>query len=579
MLKNALFLLTLALFLYQGCLAHAQNTDNTASSILPQIIDLQKEISRLKDNQFEMQKTVLQSNSLSADDLQNIKNMQLELEALKKSKEEMELQLSAMKKVEDVAKVDTALEEGPLAVITKINDSQNWSVNMMWTLIMGFLVMFMQAGFAMVETGFTRAKNVAHTMSMNFMVYAIGMLGFWFSGFAIMFGGTGGEGSVSTVVSLGPEVATHLNSLIGFQIGDSFWGLMGGAGFCLPPSMLVGSVFTLFLFQMLFMDTAATIPTGSLVERWKFLPFCFYAFIVGAFIYPLYGCWVWGGGWLAGLGKSLGLGNGHVDFAGSSVVHLTGGVLALIGAYIIGPRIGKYNKNGSSNPIPGHNIAMGVIGTFILAFGWFGFNAGSTLSAMDSQIGIIAVNTMLSAAAGAVAGMIATWIRFSRPDPSFMCNGMLAGLVAITAPCAFVDSWAAVLIGAIAGIVVVFSAVIIDEKLKIDDPVGAISVHGVNGIWGILALGLFANGKYGAGWNGVDSAVTGMMYGNPSQLVAQCIGILACIVAVGSMGWAMFMAIEKLIGNRVSAHDELKGLDIPEMGVMGYQPDVNPESK
>jgi ammonium transporter, Amt family len=568
------FILTLTLLMVflTGDRVISQTTEASPRAVMPEIMDLQKEISKLKDNQYDLQKTLLQGSALPAEELQKIRNLELELAELKKAKE-----------LSDAALVSTAKNEeaptGPLDELLKSNESQTWAINTVWTLIMGFLVMFMQAGFAMVETGFTRAKNVAHTMSMNFMVYAIGMLGFWFSGFGIMFGGTGGAGSVSTVATLGPEVGATLNSLMGVQIGSSFWGFMGGTGFCLPPSMFIGSIFTLFLFQMVFMDTTATIPTGSMAERWRFLPFCFYAFIVGAFIYPLYGCWVWGGGWLAGLGKSLGLGNGHVDFAGSSVVHLCGGVLALVGAKVIGPRLGKYNKNGSSNPIPGHNIPMGIVGTFILAFGWFGFNSGSTLSGMDTQIGIIAVNTMLASAAGAVTGMIATWIRYGRPDPSFMCNGMLAGLVAITAPCAFVDSWAAVVIGAIAGVLVVFAAVIIDEKLKIDDPVGAISVHGVNGLWGVLSLGLLANNKYGAGWNGVESAVGGLFYGHPGQFVAQLIGSITCIIAVGAMGWVMFTLIEKWIGNRVLPQDELQGLDIPEMGVLGYQPDVNPESK
>lgn len=542
--------------------------------LMPEILDLQKEISRLKDNQYDLQKTVLQGGQLSTEDANRIKLLEQELQELKKAKESMEAQIATARQAMPQASTVSSIES-----MLKTNESQTFSINIVWTLVAGFMVMFMQAGFALVETGFTRAKNAAHTMSMNFMVYALGMLGFWFSGFAIMFGGTGASGSVSTVTSLGPEVGEKLNSLLGIPIGDHFWGIMGGTGFCLPPSMLVGSVFTLFLFQGVFMDTTATIPTGSMAERWKFLPFCIYSFIVGALIYPLFGCWVWGGGWLAGLGKSLGLGNGHVDFAGSSVVHMSGGVLAVVGAMILGPRIGKYNKDGSSNGIPGHNIPMGVLGTFILAFGWFGFNPGSTLSGMDTQIAIIAVNTMLASAGGAVAGMITTWIRYGKPDPSFMCNGMLAGMVAITAPCAFLDSWAAVLVGVVAGILVVFAAVIVDEKFKIDDPVGAISVHGVNGTWGVIALGLFANGKYGAGWNGVETAVTGLFYGNPSQLIAELIGAVTCIVAVGTMGWLTFAGIEAAMGNRVPAQDELRGLDIPELGVLGYQPDVNPESK
>lgn len=459
-------------------------------------------------------------------------------------------------------------------------DAHTININIVWTLITGFLVMFMQAGFAMVETGFTRAKNCCHTMSMNFMVYALGMLGFWATGFAIMFGGTGAASSVSTVGTLGPEVGAALNSALHFSIAGKEFQLMGTSGwFLFGDQFFTGGIFTLFLFQMVFMDTTATIPTGAMAERWKFFPFCIYAVFVGGFLYPLFGSWVWGGGWLAALGKNFGLGHGHVDFAGSSVVHLCGGAIALAGAQIIGPRYGKFNKNGTSNPIPGHNVPMAMIGTFILAFGWFGFNPGSTLAGTDNQIGIVATNTMLASAAGAAMGMIITWLRFGKPDPSFMCNGMLAGLVAITAPCAFVDAWAAVVIGAIAGVIVLYSALFVEEVLKVDDPVGAISVHGANGAWGVLSLGLFANNKYGAGWNGVEGNVKGLFWGDASQLVAQCIGTLTCIVSVYVIAYIFFSIVEKTIGNRTEVVDEIAGLDIPEMGALGYQADINPESR
>jgi ammonium transporter, Amt family len=441
-------------------------------------------------------------------------------------------------------------------------------LNVMWVLLTGFLVMFMQAGFAMVETGFTRAKNVAHTMAMNFMVYAVAMLG-W----------TGAATSVSTVVSLGSEVGEHLNSLIGFEFEGKFFGLIGNAGYMLAGDYLYGGIFTLFLFQMVFMDTAATIPTGAMAERFKFVPFLLTSLIIGSVIYPIYACWVWGGGWLAALGKNFGLGHGHVDFAGSSVVHLCGGVLAFVGAALLGPRYGKYNKDGSANPIPGHNLSLGFLGTFVLAFGWFGFNAGSTLSGFDQQIGVIATNTMLAGAAGAVTGMLMSWVMFHKPDPSFMCNGMLAGLVAITAPCAFVDAWVAVTIGASAGILVVVSVLFVERTLLLDDPVGAISVHGVCGLWGCLALGLFANGKYGEGWNGVEGKVTGLLYGDSSQILAQLIGVGSCIIAVGLMSFIMFGIVKLLIGLRVDVRDEIAGLDLAEMGALGYQPDLNPDPR
>lgn len=453
------------------------------------------------------------------------------------------------------------------------------SLNIIWVLICGFLVMFMQAGFAMVEAGFTRAKNVAHTMSMNFMVYAVGMLGYWLCGFAFQFGGTGSPHSTGAISTLGADVAEHLNSMLGFEIGGKFIGLLGNAGYMLAGDYLYGGIFALFLFNLMFMDTAATIPTGAMAERWKFAGFLFSSFLVGAVVYPVFACWVWGGGWLAGLGKNFGLGHGHVDFAGSSVVHLAGGMLALVGAFLLGPRYGKYNKDGSANPIPGHNLTMGFLGSFVLAFGWFGFNAGSTLSGFDPQIGIIAANTMLAGAAGAVAGMFSSWKMFKKPDPSFMCNGLLAGLVSVTAPCAFVDAWAAVVIGAIGGLIVVPAALFIERALKIDDPVGAVSVHGVCGIWGCLALGLFANGKYGEGWNGVDGFVTGLFYGDTTQILAQLIGVSACIIAVGGMAFAVYGLTAALVGLRSDVRDEVAGLDLAELGALGYQPDLNPDPR
>ena len=271
------------------------------------------------------------------------------------------------------------------------------------------------------------------------------------------------------------------------------------------------------------------------------------------------------------LGQNFGLGHGHVDFAGSSVVHMCGGVIALVGAWILGPRIGKFNKDGSANPIPGHNIPMAVVGTFILAFGWFGFNAGSTLAGTDLRIGVIATNTMLASATGALAATLWMWlVRTKKPDPSMMFNGMLAGLVAITAPCAFVNSVSACIIGLIAGVLVVESVYFVEGKLKLDDPVGAISVHGVNGAWGCLALGLFADGSYGDGWNGVAGTVKGLFYGDPLQFFAQSIGITANFIYVGLISLLVFKLIDVMVGLRADPDAEIEGLDVPEMGVPGY---------
>ncbi len=464
-------------------------------------------------------------------------------------------------------------------------------INMMWTLIAGFLVMFMQAGFAMVETGLIRAKNVAHTMAMNFMVYAIGMLAFYFVGFGLMMGNFNnafGGGFLGASDSL-------LKGEFSIKLFDKDFGLFGTEGFMLLGRAFDSSMLALFLFQMVFMDTTCTIPTGTMAERWKFIAFVIFSFIIGGLIYPVYGNWVWGGGWLATLGANFGLGHGHVDFAGCSVVHMTGGVAALAGGLIIGPRIGKYNKDGSVNALPAHNIPMYMVGTFILAFGWFGFNAGSTLRGTDLNIARIAVNTMLASAAGAFTAMVYMWVVYKKPDPSFMCNGMLAGLVAITAPCAFVSPLFAVIIGGIAGVLVIVSCFFWERTIKIDDPVGAISVHGVNGAWGILSVGLFADGTYGTGWNGsfwyklpdgsfrwlaakpenlpdgwIEQGVTGLLFGNSSQLTASLIGIAANIVWVFVTAYIAFYVIEMIVGNRVSAKDEIGGVDIPEMGVLGY---------
>src|SRR3989449_3239564 len=320
-----------------------------------------------------------------------------------------------------------------------------------------------------------------------------------------------------------------LNHEVSISLFGKDFGLFGGTGFFLTGGAYDVGVFALFLFQMVFMDTTATIPTGAMAERWKYSAFVIYGLLVGSIIYPLFGNWVWGGGWLAMLGQNFGLGHGHVDFAGSSVVHLTGGVIALVGAWMIGPRLGKFKKDGTPVPIPAHSIPMAMIGTFILAFGWFGFNPGSSLAGTDLRIAVVAVNTMLASASGALGATVwMWWFRTKKPDPSMMCNGMLAGLVAITCPCAFVSAGGAFWLGLIAGILVV-EAVFFFDKIGIDDCVGAISVHGVNGAWGCLSLGLFADGTYGDGWNAVAGPVKGLFYGGGmGQVWGELIGVTAC---------------------------------------------------
>jgi Amt family ammonium transporter len=318
------------------------------------------------------------------------------------------------------------------------------------------------------------------------------------------------------------------------------------------------------------MDTAATIPTGAMAERWKFSAFAIYGLFISMFLYPLYGNWVWGGGWLSQLGVNLGLGHGHVDFAGSSVVHMTGGIAGLAGAIVLGPRIGKFRRDGQMAAIPGHNVPMAMIGTLILAFGWFGFNAGSTLAASDPRIGVIAANTMIASAGGALSALCYLWFRFHKPDVAMACNGLLGGLVAITAPCAFVTPLAAVTIGVIAGLLVVALVLTLERRFRIDDPVGAIAVHAGCGIWGALAVGIFADGSYGDGWNAVAGPVRGILYGDAGQLVAQLIGVTVNIIVVFGLSFVFFMIIERTIGNRVIPEVEYTGLDALEMGTDAY---------
>jgi Amt family ammonium transporter len=460
-----------------------------------------------------------------------------------------------------------------------------FSINMVWVMVAGCLVMFMQFGFMAVETGLCRAKNSSHTAAMNFMIYPLGCIAFWAYGFAIGWGNwwnapvpSGWYSSLGAgTVVLNEGFALHG----GTEEAPKTYGLFGTKGFFLHD-MDDASVMGLFFFMMVFMDTTATIPTGTMAERWAWKNFCLFGLWV-ALPYCLYAHWVWGGGWLAQSGLNWGLGHGAVDFAGSGVVHTMGGFLALAGGLAIGPRLGKY-VNGKPQAIPGHNIPMVVMGTFVLAFGWFGFNAGSTLSGTDLRFATVIVNTMLASVGAALATMCWLMIRGGKPDTSMLCNGMLAGLVAITAPCAFVESWAAVVIGGIAGVLVVESVYFWD-KLGVDDVVGAISVHGVNGFWGVVSLGLFANGKYGMGWNGVvrekwdanllddgliADGVRGWFYGDSSQLWAQLLSACVCASFALAFGYVWFKFSNLITPLRVPAEVEMQGLDIPEMGVPGY---------
>jgi len=439
-----------------------------------------------------------------------------------------------------------------------------YGANFTWVMITGFMVFFFQCGFAMVETGFCRGKNAAHTMTMNFMVFIVGAIGYFLVGFAIQFGGSGGAAGLGS----GGGALNAMLSIPGLG------GIMGLKGFLLSGNgMYDPGIYALFFFQMVFMDTTVTIPTGAMAERVKYSAVVITSFFISMFLYPLFGNWVWGGGWLATLGKNFGLGHGVVDFAGSSVVHSMGGMLALAGAIVLGARIGKFKKDGTSRAFLGHDIPMAIIGTIVLFFCWFAFNAGSTLNASDFRLSVVATNTMIGGAIGGLTAMFYMWIKFGKPDPSMTANGALAGLVAVTAPCAFINAAAAFLIGLIGGLLVCFAVPFVENKLKLDDPVGAISVHCVNGLWGTIALGLFADGSYGDGINGVAGGVRGLFFGDASQLVAQLIAVVVLFVWGFGVSYVFFKVLDKVWGLRVAPEIELEGLDIPEMGVAAY-PDL-----
>ena len=433
-------------------------------------------------------------------------------------------------------------------------------ISLLWVVIGSALVVFMQAGFALVETGLCRAKHAAHVVSTNFAVFGLGFVAFFFVGFPLAFGGFS-----YSALGLDAPVGEAL-------IGSGNWVFAWGGGWALTGPNITPALLGFFLYMTAFMDTTATIPTGSMAERWRWNSFVQWGLFCGAIYYPIIAAWTWGGGWLAKTWATMSLGAGYVDFAGSGVVHMVGGVAALAGAIVLGPRIGKYDKKGNAITIAGHDIPMAMLGTFILLFGWFGFNAASTLSATDVQFATVATNTAIAGAFGAVASMFWITRRTGKPDPSMMINGMLAGLVAITAPCAFVAPWAAAVIGIIASVLVIESSFFVERKLRIDDPVGAISVHGVCGMFGLLSVGVFANGSYGAGWNGSESTgVAGIIKGDWGQLGAQALGALTILVVNFGLSYGFFKLQNRLTkgGIRSSAADEIAGLDV-EMGVNAY---------
>ncbi|MEO6329785.1 MAG: ammonium transporter [Ginsengibacter sp.] len=411
--------------------------------------------------------------------------------------------------------------------------------NIIWLCLTAFLVFFMQAGFAMVETGLTRAKNSANIMMKNLLDFCFGALLFWMTGYAIMY--SSGD-----------------SNFFGFDKALAFLGSANA-----PTDNAGYGLSAAWLFQIVFAATAATIVSGAMAERTKLISYLFYSCIISAIIYPISGHWIWGGGWLSDLGIR--------DFAGSTVVHSVGGWAALAGAILVGPRLGKYNKDGTDNVIKPHNLPLAALGVFILWFGWYGFNPGSTLLAVGG-VSHIAVTTTLAAATGAIGALITSWVKFKKPDLSMTLNGTLAGLVGITAPCASVSTVSAVLIGLIAGIIVVFSCLLFEKVLKIDDPVGAISVHGVCGAWGTLAVGLFGQHSIDVQYWAEDTAIKdGLFFGGGfHQLGIQAAGVLAVFAFVFVAMLIVFYVIKSTVGLRVSDAEQIEGLDIGEHNNVAY---------
>ena len=411
------------------------------------------------------------------------------------------------------------------SIAASIKEELQTNINIVWTCVAAFLVFFMQAGFALVETGFTRAKNAVNILMKNLMDFSVGSLAFFLVGFGLMFGASNGWFGTTLFGLSGVE-----------QGGDWTW--------------------TFLIFQTVFAATAATIVSGAMAERTKFASYLLYSVVISLIIYPVFGSWAWGNllignntSWLADLGFH--------DFAGSTVVHSVGGWLALAGAIVLGPRLGKYSAEGKPNAILGHNLPLAALGVFILWFGWFGFNPGSTTTG-EGTIGYIAVTTNLAAAAGAVWALITSWVLLKKPDISMTLNGALAGLVAITAPCDGVSPIGAICIGSVAGILVVLSVLFFDFVLKVDDPVGAVSVHGINGMWGTLSYGLFSTSE-------------GLFYGHGAKAFGiQLLGAGTAFVWAFGLGLILFFLLKKTVGLRVTPEEELKGLDIGEHGNEAY---------
>ncbi|KUK14488.1 MAG: ammonium transporter [Synergistetes bacterium] len=428
--------------------------------------------------------------------------------------------------------INSSFARDPVGAAT-LKENPNLPVDYVWILICAFLVMFMQAGFAMLESGFCRAKNVTNIIAKNLIDFCLGSIIFFAFGYALM-------------------------------MGDDWHGLIGTTGWFMFGEYYDVSKYLNMFWMLVFCATSATIVSGAVAERLKFGAYLIYTLVVTGIIYPIYGHWAWGGGWLS----KIPLGLGFLDFAGSGVVHALGGFVGLAGALVLGPRYGKY-KNGVPQAIPGHSVSLAALGVLILWFGWFGFNPGSTYSAHHLKISIVALNTNLAAAAGGISALLISYFNTGKWDITMALNGVIAGLVAITASCAWVEGWAAILIGFIAGGLMYFSVRLLDSA-GIDDPVGAVSVHGICGLWGLLTVGIFADGTYGV-YSVEPPYAVGLLYGGGwGQFLAQLVGLVVLFIWAFGAGYVLFKVMDRLFGIRVSPEEELKGLDIYEHGVPAY---------
>ena len=478
------------------------------------------------------------------------------------------------------AALETAVVPSTPSPATKILPTTISSVSTNDLIVAALLTLSSIGGFLLYQCGLTRAKNCGHTSTLLLVGLIFGLVGYWMGGFAVQTGGIGDAHAALTESAVSSDKST-LNHELGFILGGHYWGLMGSSGFFLASDDTTrNSTASLFLSQAALLIIAVAAALSAALERGRLLAMAVAAFLIGAVIYPLFANWVWGGGWLAELGREFKLGHGFIDLSGASVVHETAGTLALVIAITLGPRYGKFGRNKSINALPGHHMPFLILGALVLLISWTATNAfaySSSTESTESSAGLAAVNTLLAGAGGVlISFLLAAW-RKQAPQPAWLCRGLLGGVVSIFACSALVDPWAAFVIGALGGGIIQSVARGV-ERRGVDDPMSAISVHGAGGAWGALAAGLFANGVTGNGINGVDGPVRGLLFsGKWPQFAAQFIGVLTCFVVVFVLGYACLSLIQKILGNRVELMDEVHGLDWPQTGALGYQGDGETE--